>query len=87
MKCGEKANSIRVYDRVPSQRAERKKSGEAKVLRIAVIDDYMHVVASAVDWSRLDPIGTVNFFHDHLTDAELETTPFTATLRGAAVPR
>lgn len=36
------------------------------MLRIAVINDFLRVFRTATDWSRLDALGSVDFFHDHL---------------------
>ena len=71
------------------------------MLRIAVIDDYMRVVADAADWASLQAVGSIDFYHDHLIDedqlvarlsaydvivAERERTPFPASLF-ARLPR
>jgi phosphoglycerate dehydrogenase-like enzyme len=39
-------------------------------LRVAVIDDYMRVVAQIADWSVLGGRAGVDFYHDHLADDE-----------------
>ncbi len=40
------------------------------LLTIAVLDDWQHVACDVVDWSVLDPIGQVSFFHDYPADTE-----------------
>jgi len=37
-------------------------------LRVAVIDDYMSIVAGIADWTVLSSRASVDFFHDHLAD-------------------
>jgi len=37
-------------------------------LRVAVIDDYMRIVAEIADWPVLRSRASVDFFHDHLAD-------------------
>ncbi len=40
----------------------------APPLKVAVIDDYMRVVAQIADWKVLSSKASVDFFHDHLAD-------------------
>jgi phosphoglycerate dehydrogenase-like enzyme len=40
------------------------------LLRVAVINDFLHVFEPATDWSRLAGVATVDFFHDHLDSAD-----------------
>ncbi len=42
----------------------------APVLRVAVINDFLRVFAQATDWSRLNGVASVDFFHDHLDTAD-----------------
>jgi phosphoglycerate dehydrogenase-like enzyme len=63
--------------------------------RVAVINDYMRIVPTIADWSVLDGLATIDFFHDHLRDetavaarlapydiivAERDRTPFPRSL-------
>ena len=65
------------------------------MLRVAVINDFLHVFRQATDWGQLENVATVDFFHDHLDSedkaaarlepydvvvTERERTHFTAAL-------
>jgi len=65
------------------------------MLRVAVINDYMKIVAAIADWKALDGLATVDFYHDHIRDeaalaarlapydiivTERDRTPFTRSL-------
>ncbi|MFK3797033.1 D-2-hydroxyacid dehydrogenase family protein [Pseudomonas sp. NPDC088444] len=38
---------------------------QGSVLKIAVLDDWQSVAQNVVDWTALDPIGSVSFLHDY----------------------
>jgi len=44
------------------------------VLKVAVINDFLQVFRQAADWSLLDSIASVDFFHDHLDTEEKAIT-------------
>ncbi|MFY1667960.1 D-2-hydroxyacid dehydrogenase family protein [Pseudomonas sp. Pseu.R1] len=41
---------------------------QGSVLKIAVLDDWQSVAQNVVDWTALDPIGSVSFLHDYPAD-------------------
>lgn len=65
------------------------------MLRVAVINDFMRIVPVIADWTALEGLATVDFYHDHIRDeaalaarlapydiivTERDRTPFTRTL-------
>ena len=71
------------------------------MLKVAVVNDYMRIVREVADWSRLEGLAEVTYFHDHLDKedaiagrlapfdvivSERERTRFTASLL-ARLPR
>lgn len=45
-------------------------SSARRITRVAVLDDYQEVAAATADWASLPPGSDVEFFHDHLADAD-----------------
>ena len=67
---GRKDHATPHLDRLASQgwRATQASAAAPAPLRVAVIDDYMRVVAGIADWSVLSNRASVDFFHDHQAD-------------------
>src|ERR1700686_609861 len=49
-------------------RADYNSSGNASMLKIAVLDDYAEVALGCADWSRLDGKAEITIFHDHMSE-------------------